>query len=184
MRSQITVPRMTRGRMFSVNLQLLLVLVGLVALTSCQNEAAHSDPENAKRKLTEKNIEFSRDAFVKSIREGSVEAVKLFLDAGMDVESKDESGSTVLMNAAIKNDSSVVQLLIDHGADVNARTKDGETPLMIAALMGGSDTVKILLKAGADMNARDKRGETPLAHARSHSHTEVIALLKAAGAEE
>ncbi|HYJ89362.1 MAG TPA: ankyrin repeat domain-containing protein [Pyrinomonadaceae bacterium] len=175
---------MTTRPTLSINLQVLLILVSLVVLSNCQVGPAHTNPGEARRKLTEKNLEFTRDDFVKSVRDGKVEAVKLFLDAGMAPESQDESGSTVLMNAAIKNDYSVAQLLIDHGADVNARTRDGETPLMIAALMGAAETAQVLVKAGADKNARDNRGETPLAHARSHNHTEVIALLKAAGAEE
>lgn len=158
-------------------------LVSLFVLSSCRPES-HSNPEAARRQLTEKNIEFSVERFVKSIRDGNVEAVRLFLDAGMSPESIDESGSPVLMNAAIKNDSSIAELLIDHGANVNSRTKDGESPLMIAALMGATDTVRVLLKAGAELNARDNRGETPLAHALSHNHTEVVELLKAAGAEQ
>lgn len=156
-------------------------LVSLFVLSNCRPES-HSNPAAARRQLTEKNIEFSVERFVKSIRDGNVEAVKLFLDAGMSPESTDESGSPVLMNAAIKNDSSMAQLLVDHGANVNSRTKVGESPLMVAALMGATDTVKVLLKAGADLNATDNRGETPLAHAQSHNHTEVVELLKAAGA--
>ena len=159
----------------------LHTVVSLFVLSNCRPEP-HSNPEAARRQLTEKNIEFSVERFVKSIRDGNVEAVKLFLDAGMSPESADESGSPVLMNAAIKNDSSIAQLLVDHGANVNSRTKDGESPLMVAALMGATDTVKVLIKAGADLNARDNRGETPLAHAQSHNHTEVVELLKAAGA--
>lgn len=175
---------LTRKRILILNLLVLLILVSLVVLKNRQKDASHSSPENARRELVAKNIQFSADAFIKSVRDGNIEAVKLFLDAGMSPESKDEGGSTVLMNAAIKNGYSVAQLLVDHGADVNARTQEGETPLTIAALMGGTDMVKILLKAGADLNAKDNRGETPLAHARSHNHTEVVDLLKAAGAEE
>lgn len=167
-----------------MGLLVMMGLVGLVAFMILQKSAAHSTPDQARRKLAEKGIEFSSIGFVKSVRDGNVEAVDLFLDAGISPESKDESGSTVLMNAAIKKDSAMTQLLIDHGADVNARTKEGETSLMIAALMGDADTAKVLLKAGADLNARDSRGESPLAHARSHYHGEVVALLESAGAEE
>ena len=164
------------------NLKLpIFSLVALIVLTSCQK---HSDPALAKGALKEKGIEFSSDSFIKTVRDGNVENVKLFLDAGMSPDTRDESGSTMLITAAIKNDSNVAQLLIDHGANVNARTSEGETALMVAALMNAVDTAKVLLAAGAELNAKDSRGETPLAHARSHNHSEVVDLLKAAGAEE
>lgn len=175
---------MTRRRILILKLLVLLTLVSVVVFRNREKDAMHSRVETAKSELAGKNIQFSPDAFVKSVRDGNVDAVKLFLDAGMSPDSEDETGSTVLMNAAIKNDSSIVQLLVDHGANVNAQTKDGESPLMVAALMGGTDTVKVLLKAGGDLNAKDNRGETPLAHARSHNHVEVVNVLKAAGAEE
>lgn len=158
---------------------LLLTLACLLVLANCKR---HENPERAKGELTAKGIEFSSDAFIKSVRDGNAENVKLFLDAGISPDTRDESGSTMLMNAAIKNDFSIAQSLIDYGANVNARTNDGETTLMIAALLNAVDTVKILLAAGADLNARDNRGETPLTHARSHRHTEVTNILEQAGA--
>src|ERR1051326_7788264 len=61
----------------------------------------------------------------------SVDAVKLLLDGGANVNLKSQLGSTALTLAADQPEKA--RLLIAKGADVNAATKSGRTPLMIAA---------------------------------------------------
>jgi ankyrin repeat protein len=51
----------------------------------------------------------------------NVEAVKLLLDLGLDVNAADADGRTALHGAAHKGRNDVVQLLVDHGAKLEAR---------------------------------------------------------------
>jgi ankyrin repeat protein len=53
--------------------------------------------------------------------EESVEAVKMLLDLGLDVNAASDEGRTALHGAAHKGRNAVVQLLVDHGADLAAR---------------------------------------------------------------
>ena len=61
-------------------------------------------------------------------------ALELLLDNGAQVNARDDSGVTALMEAANFNRSGAVKLLLDRGAQVNARSNYGLTPLTIAAL--------------------------------------------------
>lgn len=64
-----------------------------------------------------------------------LEAAKLLLQRGADVNAVDANGETAMHGAALKNLPGVVQFLADHGADVrtwNTTNKYGWTPLMIA----------------------------------------------------
>ena len=64
-----------------------------------------------------------------------LEAAKLLLDLGADVNAIDANGETAMHGAAYKNLPRVVQFLADHGAKIeiwNRRNKWGWTPLMIA----------------------------------------------------
>jgi ankyrin repeat protein len=64
-----------------------------------------------------------------------IEAVKLILDLGADVNAVDENGETAMHGAAYKNLPKVVQLLAERGAKVevwNRKNKYGWTPLLIA----------------------------------------------------
>ena len=48
----------------------------------------------------------------------NIEAVKMCLDAGIDVNAQDDQGRTALHGAAHKGRTEVIQMLVDHGADL------------------------------------------------------------------
>jgi cytohesin len=125
-----------------------------------------------------------------AVRDGNIEAVKQYLDAGTDVNAKDENGVTPLHQAAFYGQKEVVELLIAKGADVNAKEEDGWTPLHFAAesapwqlTRGHKEVAELLIAAGADVNARDNWGRTPLHEAAYHSNKEIVGLLIAKGAD-
>jgi uncharacterized protein len=65
----------------------------------------------------------------------AVEAVKLALELGNDINAVDDNGETVMHGAAYKNLPKVVQLLAERGARIevwNRKNKYGWTPLAIA----------------------------------------------------
>ena len=65
----------------------------------------------------------------------ALEAVRLLLDLGADINAVDDNGETAMHGAAYKSLPGMVQLLADHGADVevwNRKNKYGWTPLQIA----------------------------------------------------
>ena len=64
--------------------------------------------------------------------ERSLEAVKVALDLGVDVNAADNVGDTALHLAASRRLNPVVQFLVDAGAKLNVRNKKGQTPLAMA----------------------------------------------------
>ncbi len=88
---------------------------------------------------------------------GDVNAVRLMLDHGADVDAFDSLGRTPLMYAAASDllDLDVVKLLVARGADVNAKNvhkqsgDSGMTVLDIAKLHGDTPVVAWLVKSGA-----------------------------------
>jgi ankyrin repeat protein len=63
---------------------------------------------------------------------GALEAVKLAVASGNDVNAVSQYGDTALHGATRAGMKSVIQFLADHGARVDARNAWGETPLLIA----------------------------------------------------
>jgi hypothetical protein len=82
-------------------------------------------------------------------REGTV--VKLLLEKGADVESKDRYyGQTPLWCAAKKGHEAIMKLLLEKGADVESKEGVGQTPLSRAERGGHKAVVKLLLEKGAE----------------------------------
>ena len=105
-----------------------------------------------------------------------------FLDAGDDVNAKDNIGKTPLHQAASDGDMQIAELLIDNGANVNAKDDQfGGTPLHGAAMEGHRETAELLIAKGAYVNAKSKVGVTPLDLAEAHNHTETANLLRKHG---
>jgi ankyrin repeat protein len=68
--------------------------------------------------------------------EDAVEAVKLCLELGNDVNAVDDNGETALHGAAWRGSNEMVMLLVDKGARLDAREKKGRfTPLAYAHLV-------------------------------------------------
>lgn len=75
--------------------------------------------------------------------------VKALLNAGANVKSADENGSTALLWAVQSCSVDVVRALVAAGSDVNARARGGATPLMMAEVFKRDDVAAALKKAGA-----------------------------------
>jgi uncharacterized protein len=75
-----------------------------------------------------------------------LEAVKVAVELGGDVNTVDNNGETVIHAAAYKEVPSVAQFLVDHGAKIeiwNKKNKTGWTPLRIAeGVVRGGGTVR------------------------------------------
>jgi ankyrin repeat protein len=72
--------------------------------------------------------------------EDALEAVKVLLDLGSDVNVANARGETALHGAANRGSNPIVQLLADKGARLDAKNKRGFTPLQIANAEGDTTT--------------------------------------------
>ena len=99
--------------------------------------------------LTEEELAFLQGAFDLA-REGDVDALAAYVDAGLPVNLTNGSGDTLLLLAAYHRHPDLVRALVDRGAD-HARVNDrGQTALAAAVFRQDTDAVAALLEAGAD----------------------------------
>lgn len=111
---------------------------------------------------------------------GSIDSMRLLLDAGADPNFANDFAATPVMWCA--GDAAKVRLLLSRGARVDARSKLGRTPLLIAAAYdGATEAAGLLIEKGADVNARDEGGISVLEQAASSNHIELVRLLLSKG---
>ena len=97
-----------------------------------------------------------------------METIRVLLDSGADVDSKNREGNTALMESWW--DPAIRTQLLDIGASVNIKFRDGETLLMKAIAKEDKEFIEELLSREVDATAKDKGGKTAMDHAKEHEN--------------
>lgn len=138
----------------------------------------------AKQKLLNRGIPYTSDCFGTYIAKNKIEVVNEFLEAGMSVNSRDDSG-TPMLNIACRNDNfEFVEMLLGLGAELNAVSEDrGYTAVMDAVWRGNEKITKYLISKGADLNTINKEGQNNLILAVGANRESLVKLLAENGAD-
>src|SRR5205085_5430936 len=85
-------------------------------------------------------------AFMHAAASGHTQIVELFINEGIDINSRDSSGMTVLISACTSEGNvETVKFLLANGADYNAKTNGHEdTALHIAAANDKHELISFL----------------------------------------
>lgn len=103
---------------------------------------------------------FKNADLIYAARIGDADWVAALIDAGADVNEKNEDQETPLLWASFNGHLKVVRYLLDNGARVDERNKEGWSALMAAVLGERLETARVLLSRGADPNAAVREGVT------------------------
>jgi hypothetical protein len=115
--------------------------------------------------------------------EGHVDAMRVLLDHGANVNSQDDFKWIPLHYASYEGNPKVVQLLLEHDATLNARATRGCSPVYLASQVGHLEVVRLLCDRGADVHIRGFRSLTPFQIATEEGHHDVAQLLLEYGAK-
>ena len=119
--------------------------------------------------------------FFEVIQGGNVEIVKTFIEAGVDINHKNNDGCTSLSTACFEGYVEIVELLLAYGADPNEQDNKNRTPLMIANSNRKLEVIKILLKTKASQNSLDAEDFLFLISACKGGDIEAVKTLIQAG---
>jgi ankyrin repeat protein len=112
-----------------------------------------------------------------------VEMAGWLIEAGADVNVRNDLGVSPLLIASTNASAPMVQRLLAAGANPNAASLGGESPLLVASRAGNATVVKALLAKGAQVDATEPvRGQTALMWAAANGRADVVRALVQAGA--
>jgi ankyrin repeat protein len=122
------------------------------------------------------------DDMMIAVKLGDKGKVIELLNRGMDVNTCDMEGNTLLMISAHAGYLEQVELLIAARAKLDARNMHGDSALSLAALAGHLVVAQRLVEAGARVN-NEARGWSPLAYAAFSGHAQIVDYLLTHGAD-
>jgi len=105
-----------------------------------------------------------------------IESIQQLIEQGVDVNSEDDQGWTVLDQALATKNDECIDLIKSKGGRSNAKKS-----IFIASGIGDLEAVKYHLKSGADVNSKNSSGWTALHFASDRKN--VASLLIQKGAE-
>ncbi|MEH6826189.1 MAG: ankyrin repeat domain-containing protein [Motiliproteus sp.] len=114
------------------------------------------------------------DVLLKAAEENTVEKLRIAVENGVPVDSRDGRSRTALLIATYHNSVEAARFLIGAGADVNAKDDLQDSPYLYAGAQGKLEILKMTVSAGADLESINRYGGTALTPAAHHGHVEVV----------
>lgn len=124
--------------------------------------------------------------FLGACADGKIEAVKTYINEGIDVNFQNEYGDAALLYvmrfALYDTNRDLLKHLISEDANLDIQNNKGQTALIQAAGDGDIEACKLLLDNNANPNIENKDGKTALFLASFSWYKEVVELLINRGA--
>jgi ankyrin repeat protein len=113
---------------------------------------------------------------------GDAKGVDQMIGKGLDPNTADAKGNTLLMIATREGHRDVVSALVRRKANANRRNQYGDTALMLATLRGDREIARMLIEfGGAEVK---HSGWAPIHYAAFYDKPEMIRYLIAKGADK
>ncbi|MDE2598449.1 MAG: ankyrin repeat domain-containing protein [Rhodocyclaceae bacterium] len=120
------------------------------------------------------------DDLIAAVYRDDTAAVLDLVNRGMDVNSVDPAGNTLLHVASRNGNDALIAALLKQKGNPNARNRLGETPLVLAAYSGKMAAAEALLAGGAQLNTD---GWSALQYAVFAEQAEMVKYLLGKGAK-
>ena len=118
-------------------------------------------------------VSCSQESLIEAIsKDRSNDIIQQMIEAGTDINTRDEHGDTPLTWAIAMGNKNVIDALIAAGADVNTENKFGGSALQSAISDDNKDLVVKLLAAGAKFNPASEIN--PMDLARSYTMRSMV----------
>ena len=130
----------------------------------------HGDAERQEMQMNQDNLVYpSGEVNKKDVqdifsftRHGRADKVDALLQKGVNINSRDENGNTILAVACQNGNKRLVKVALRYGAQINACNFKGNTALHFCCRYGYSETLgSYLIGKGADKKIRNMDGCTP-----------------------
>ena len=128
-------------------------------------------PQEARDELIDRGVLYNQSSFIEHAAAGDLEVVRLFVQAGLDVDVQPYTARSTLVSTR-SNPTSLSHLKQSFYPEEGEQ--DNDTALMKAAGNGHLEVVKIIVDSGADLLLRNQQKQTAAMFAAAGGHLEVL----------
>lgn len=133
----------------------------------------------ARANIQKMNSQGTQALYYASRHQSDVAPVKLLLDAGAQVDCRNNRAHTPLTGAAITNRDGIGAYLLDRGADMQNRGVYDNTPLFEAIIHNSHEFLELLLRRGVKYTGVNNAGSTILHAIAREADVKTIEILAA-----
>ncbi|WES99966.1 ankyrin repeat domain-containing protein [Chryseobacterium arthrosphaerae] len=148
-------------------MKVLLFLLAFGSLSACEKKPAGYSKQEI---MQETNI-------INLVKKNDIAGVKLALDNGADVNTRDKKGRSLLLIATINRQTEMAKLLVSCKADVNLQDDQLDSPFLYAGATGQTELVRLFLENGARFDIFNRYNGTALIPACERGHVETVKVL-------
>jgi len=119
----------------------------------------------------------------RALRNQKIEMLRILLDAGYNIEAKDEFGCTAIHHAVSQRDNRIFDDVMKYNPNLNVLNNSKESPLCLAVRSNNAYKVRNLLQAGAKPDISKNFYKSELTTAAISGNLEICRMLIEAGAK-
>lgn len=108
---------------------------------------------------------------------GDADKIALLIEAGVDLETRDERERTPLLVAATDDHVAAARVLVEAGADPDALDDRHDTPWLVTGVTGSVAMAQTLLPADPDLTIRNRFGGVSHIPASERGHADYVAFV-------
>lgn len=148
-------------------MKVLIFLLAFGSMSACEE----------KRNVLPKEEMIQQKTITELVRKNDLTAVKAALDNGVEVNTRDKKGRSLLLIATIEKHTEMARLLVSYKADVNLQDDQQDSPFLYAGASGQTELVRLFLDNGARFDVFNRYKGTALIPACERGHVETVRTL-------
>ena len=126
--------------------------------TAASASTPSTAPASEPNPYADRTVAFRDRQLLLAARSGNADKIALLVEAGVDLETRDDHARTALLIASTRDHVDAARVLVAAGADPDALDDRHDTPWLVTGVTGSVPMAEVLLTVDPDLTIRNRFG--------------------------